>query len=88
MKTITVEIIDPIGIHARPASVLVNVSSKFKSNVSFKSNDKIANAKSIINLMALGAKQGSQVEIIVEGDDEAEAIEQIKETMKKEKLID
>ena len=88
MKTITVEIIDPIGIHARPASVLVNVSSKFKSNVSFKSNDKIANAKSIINLMALGAKQGSKVEIIVEGDDEAEAIEQIKETMKKEKLID
>lgn len=87
MKTITVEIIDPIGIHARPASILVGICSKFQSNITFKSNEKSANAKSIINLMALGAKQGSKVEIVVDGSDEAEAIEKIKETMQAEKLI-
>ncbi len=87
MKTITVTIIDPIGIHARPASAIAQMASKFKSNVSFKYNEKKGNAKSVINLMALGIKKDSPVDIIVEGDDENDAIEAVREVMVKEKLI-
>lgn len=87
MKSITVKIIDPIGIHARPASVIANTSNKFQSSVSFKNGEKVANAKSVINLMALSAKNGSSIEVIVEGADEAEAIEAIKAVMESEKLI-
>lgn len=87
MKSITVKIIDPIGIHARPASVIANTSNKFQSSVSFKNGEKVANAKSVINLMALSAKNGSSIEVIVEGADEAEAIEAIKTVMESEKLI-
>ena len=87
MKSITVTIIDPIGIHARPASTIAQTASKFKSNVTFKSNEKQGNAKSVINLMALGVKKDAIVEIIVDGDDEHEAINAIKETMTNEKLI-
>lgn len=87
MKSITVKIIDPIGIHARPASVIANTSNKFQSSVSFKNGDKTANAKSVINLMALSAKSGSSIEVIVEGADEQEAIDAVKAAMESEKLI-
>lgn len=87
MKTLSVTIVDPIGIHARPASAIAQTASKFKSNVTFKSNDKKGNAKSVINLMALGIKKDATIEIIVEGEDEQKAIDAIKELMAKEKLI-
>lgn len=90
MKSILVKVIDPIGIHARPASEIANASSKFESSVSFKNldNDKIANAKSIINLMSLGAKKDSQIEVIVNGADEEKAIEELKQLMIDKKLIE
>ena len=87
MKTITVKIIDKIGIHARPASKIVQTAGKFESNISFKTNDKTANAKSVINLMALGAKFDTEVQIIAEGSDEEKAIESLVSVMKEEKLI-
>lgn len=87
MKTITVTIIDPIGIHARPASAIAQTASKFKSNITFKNNEKKGNAKSVINLMALGVKKDASIEIIVEGEDEQEAIDAIKKLMTDEKLI-
>lgn len=87
MKTINVTIIDPIGIHARPASAIAQTASKFKSNITFKSNEKKGNAKSVINLMALGVKKDASIEIIVEGEDEQEAIDAIKKLMSDEKLI-
>lgn len=87
MKTITVKIIDPIGIHARPASAIVQTASKFKSNITFKINEKKGNAKSVINLMALGIKKDSEVEIIVDGEDENEAFDIICKLMADEKLI-
>lgn len=90
MKTILVKIIDPIGIHARPAAAITTAANKFESSVSFKSIDtnKIANAKSVINLMSLGAKNGNSIEISVSGSDEENAIEEIKKVMLDNKLIE
>lgn len=87
MKNITVKIIDPIGIHARPASAIVNATTKFASAISFKLDGRVANAKSIINLMALGAKKDSKIEIVANGADEDQAISKIEEVLKSEKLI-
>ena len=87
MKSITVKIVDPIGIHARPASMITNTASKFQSTVTFVNGEKKGNAKSVINLMALSAKQGSSIEIVTDGPDEQEALDAVKKVMETEKLI-
>ena len=54
MKQVTVTVVDPVGLHARPATVAVNAASKFKSeiNVAFKGRE--VNMKSIMGVMSLG----------------------------------
>ena len=87
MKSITVKIIDPIGIHARPASKITNEATKYKSEISFIIDGRVANAKSLINLMALGVKMNNKVEIQAKGFDEDKAIIGIEKVMKESKLI-
>ena len=82
--TITAE----TGIHARPATILVQTASKYTSDVSLSYNGKSVNLKSIMAVMSLGVGQNANVTITAEGDDEKEAIEAIAETMKKEGLAD
>ena len=79
--TITAE----AGLHARPATILVQTASKFTSDISLAYNGKSVNLKSI---MYLGVGQNADVTITAEGDDEAKAIEAIAETMTKEGLAD
>ena len=88
MKQITVSVIDPVGLHARPATVAVNAASKFKCevNISFKGRE--VNMKSIMGVMSLGVGQNADVVISADGADEAEAIAAIEETMKKEGLAE
>lgn len=84
---INVKIIDPIGLHARPASIIVQQANKFKSNIKLVVNGKEANLKSIMSVMALGVKTNTEVKIVVDGDDAKEALEQIKKAMHDHKLI-
>lgn len=90
MKKFTAKIIDPIGIHARPAALVATTAAKFESTVTFKlvGTEKSANAKSVINLMSLGAKKDAQLEIVVDGPDADKAIEVIKQAMLDNKLIE
>ncbi|MDT2827507.1 MULTISPECIES: phosphocarrier protein HPr [Enterococcus] len=74
------------GIHARPATLLVQAASKFNSDINLEYKGKSVNLKSIMGVMSLGVGQGSDVVISAEGADEKEAIEAIEETMKKEGL--
>lgn len=68
----------PTGIHLRPAGVLSNTALKYKSDVSFMYKDgKIANAKSMFNILAAGIKCGDEIEIICDGEDESTAIEDV-----------
>lgn len=87
MKSFKAKVIDPVGIHARPASELVQIASKFQSDVTIKSNGKAANAKSIITIMSAGIKCGDDIEIEVSGDDEAAAIKEIEAKLKESKII-
>ena len=74
------------GIHARPATLLVQAASKFNSDINLEYKGKSGNLKSIMGVMSLGVGQGSDVTISAEGADEKEAMEAIVETMKKEGL--
>lgn len=65
------------GLHARPASVLVNLLNQYSSSVKMIYNDKQANGKSILSVMALGAKTGDEIMFEVEGADEQEVAERI-----------
>lgn len=65
------------GLHARPAAELAALAKKFKSSIVLNSGSKEANAKSIITLLTLGLKQGSVINLKVEGEDSEDAIQEV-----------
>lgn len=77
MKTITYVITDPLGIHARPAGLLVKAAAPFESKLTLSTAQKSADLKRIIAVMSLGAKQGDTLVISAEGADEEAALEAI-----------
>lgn len=79
-------IVAETGIHARPATLLVQAASKFSSDVNLEYNGKSVNLKSIMGVMSLGVGQGADVTISAEGADADDAIAAITETMTKEGL--
>ncbi|HJA72703.1 MAG TPA: phosphocarrier protein HPr [Candidatus Limosilactobacillus faecipullorum] len=74
------------GIHARPATILVQTASKFASDITLTYNGKSVNLKSIMGVMSLGVGQNADVMISADGDDEKDAIAAIADTMAKEGL--
>ena len=81
-------IIAETGIHARPATLLVQAASKFGSDINLEYNGKSVNVKSIMGVMSLGVGQNADVTITAEGDDEKDALDAIADTMKKEGLAE
>jgi phosphocarrier protein len=63
MKTIEYVITDPVGVHARPAGLLVKKAASYKSNIMLKNMEtgKSADAKRIMSVMSLGVKQGNKI---------------------------
>ncbi len=80
MKKFEYTITDPIGIHARPAGLLVKEAQKFKCDIFIKNteNSKHGDAKKIFAVMGLGANTGTKVELTCDGEDEDTAIESLK----------
>lgn len=74
MKEFNYTITDSLGIHARPAGLLVKEASHFKSNITLTKEDKTADAKKIFSVMSLGVKCGNTVTVNADGEDENEAI--------------
>jgi phosphocarrier protein len=68
-------IVNPLGMHARPAAEFVKVANRFKSKVDVKRDALNVNGKSIMGVMMLAAEQGSSLLIRVEGADAEEALE-------------
>ena len=75
MQQRDVEIINKLGLHARPSARLTQLASSFKSNVFVSRNGRRVNAKSIMGVMMLAAAKGSTITLETEGDDEKEAID-------------
>ncbi|MFZ7131466.1 MAG: HPr family phosphocarrier protein [Eubacteriales bacterium] len=70
-----VEISNKTGLHARPASLFVELANRFKSDIYVKKDTVTVSAKSIMGIMVLGVSKGSEIIIEADGSDENEAIE-------------
>jgi phosphocarrier protein len=66
-----------LGLHARAAGELIKVTSRFQSGIQVAKDGQVVDGKSILGLMMLAAAQGSQIEVIVCGDDADEAMQAI-----------
>ncbi|AKF40926.1 MULTISPECIES: HPr family phosphocarrier protein [Mycoplasmopsis] len=87
MKEFTCKIIDPIGLHARPTSLVTAIAAKYKSEAKLSYNGREGNLKSIMNIMALGIKYGAEITIKTSGEDEQEAIDAIRKSLEDHQLI-
>ncbi len=79
MKQFDYIITEPVGIHARPASILVKAATAFQSNIMIERNGKTADVKRLLALMALSVKCGEQVHFSIEGADEELAAKKLEE---------
>lgn len=77
MSTITYVITDPVGIHARPATILVNTASKYDAEIVLECKGKSVNLKSIMSVMSLGIGQGDEIVIVAKGIEAPEALKAI-----------
>lgn len=66
-----------MGIHARPAAMIVRVTNKFKADVFVEKDEEQVNGKSIMGLMMLAAGKGSKVEFLATGADAAQMLEEL-----------
>ncbi len=75
----TVTIVNETGLHARPATALVKLSSQFESDFYIHMYGYRINGKSILGVMTLAAEQGAELELEIDGSDEQEAAKAITE---------
>ena len=82
------QVIASTGIHARPATMLVQLASRFNSDINLQYNEKTVNLKSIMGVMSLGIGQGAEIKLIIDGNDEEEAMNELQENLIKEGLAE
>lgn len=78
-KNLTV--VNPTGLHLRPAGVLSQTAMKFKSDITIVSGEKKIVAKSVLNVMAAGIKCGTEITLICDGEDEEEAMKTVSQAI-------
>jgi len=66
-----------LGLHARPAAIFVQTTSKFKSSVKVHRNEQEVDGKSIMGLMMLAAEEGALLKIVAHGPDEMEVLKEL-----------
>lgn len=66
---------DPLGLHLRPAGRLCELSLKYQSKVQLRNGDHVANAKSVLSVLAARVQQGDEIELICDGIDEEEVLD-------------
>lgn len=74
MEKLNVIVGSKFGLHARPASMVVSTANKFTSNITLRKKDRVVNAKSIMGVLSIAAAKGDELEVVVEGQDEVEAV--------------
>ncbi len=75
MKELIVQ--NKIGIHARPAAVIVWVANKYEADIFVGKDEEQVNGKSIMGLMMLAAAKGSQIKLVAAGDDAPQVLTEL-----------
>ena len=70
-----VQIVNKLGLHARPAAEIVKTAARFESNITLIRDDLEVNGKSIMGVMMLAAEFGSSITLRADGPDEEQAVE-------------
>lgn len=78
MKSFSYTVKDELGIHARPAGMLVKEVKNFQSKVTLEKDGKSVDASRLMAVMGMGVKKNQTVTVTVEGDDEEAACDAIK----------
>ena len=81
MLTREVQIINSVGLHARPATFFIQKAQSYKSSVWVEKDDRRINAKSLLGVLSMGITTGTSVNLIAEGPDETEAVEALSEML-------
>ena len=68
-------ILKQVGLHARPATFLIQKANEFKSSIWIEKEERRVNAKSLLGVLSLGVAKGTTINIIAEGPDEVEAVD-------------
>lgn len=74
MLTKTLTVVNPSGLHLRPAGVLSQTAMKFKCDIIIECGEKRIVAKSVLNVMAAGIKCGTEISLVCDGEDEEAAM--------------
>jgi len=77
-----IKITNKHGLHARPATQLVKIASRFHSDITIIKDGLEVNGKSIMGVMMLAAEPGSELEFAINGEDEKQALEAISELLR------
>jgi len=80
------KIMNSLGIHARPASMLVKLASKFESKIELEKDNIDVNAKSIMGVLMLASEKGQEIIVRARGKDEKKAVESIIELIERRKF--
>ena len=72
-------VLNKLGIHARPAAMIVRITNKFKSEVFVEKDEEQVNGKSIMGLMMLAAGKGSKVKFVVTGEDAEQMLAELEQ---------
>ena len=73
----TTTIVNKLGLHARAAAKFVTQASLFDSEINVKRNNQNINGKSIMGIMMLAAAKGTEIELIIDGADEKQAMQSL-----------
>jgi phosphocarrier protein len=75
MSESILRVVNPLGLHARPAAKVVECANRFSSEITLRFNDREIDAKSIMSVLMLAAGKGSKLILSVSGEDETAARE-------------
>ena len=78
MNSIGITIVNPLGLHARPAAKVVDCAARYSSDIKIQYQEQTINAKSIMAVLMLAAPCGAELEITAVGADQADALDAIK----------
>lgn len=74
----SIDVINKLGLHARASGRLIEVTTKYRSDIQLGRGDRLIDAKNIMSLLMLGAGKGTTLRLVVNGSDEEKACEEVK----------
>lgn len=74
----SIDVINKLGLHARASGRLIEVTTKYRSDIQLGRGDRLIDAKNIMSLLMLGAGKGTTLRLVVNGADEEKACEEVK----------